>query len=55
MRTKLDNNHCIDNSASGLLVPEDIIFPVVSFSALTCSLDIFFYWKLLFLYNVIII
>ena len=43
-----------DNIAGGLLVPEGIIRPVVSASALAWLIINIFYWNLQFLNNVII-
>jgi hypothetical protein len=45
----------VDSSAAGLLVPEGIIRPVVSASALTWYIKYICYWNLDFLNNVIII
>jgi hypothetical protein len=47
--------HCVDTTAGTLLVPEGIIHPVVSVSALTWFIGYIYHWKLRFLKNVIII
>ena len=47
--------HWIDTSAGGLLIPEGIIRPVVSVSALTCLIIYIYYWNAQYLNNVIII
>jgi hypothetical protein len=47
--------HCVDTSAGGLLVHEDIIPPVVRISALTWFTRYIHHWNLQFLNNVIII
>jgi hypothetical protein len=44
----------VNTSAGGVLVPESIIRPVVSASALTWYIRYIYYWKLQFLNNVII-
>jgi hypothetical protein len=46
--------HWVDTSADGLLVPEGIIHPVVSASALTWFIRYIYYRNLQFLNNVII-
>jgi hypothetical protein len=46
--------HWVDTSAGELLVPEGIIRPVVSASALTWFIRYIYYWNLQFLKNVII-
>jgi hypothetical protein len=46
--------HWVDTSPGGLLVPEGIIRPVVSVSALTWFIRYIYYWNLQFLNNVII-
>jgi hypothetical protein len=46
--------HWVHTTAGGLLVPEGIIRPVVSVSALTWFIRYVYYWKLQFLHNVII-
>jgi len=54
-RTKFDNYHWVDTSDGGLLVPEEIIHPVVSVSVLTWFIRYIYYWNLQFLNNVIIL
>jgi hypothetical protein len=54
MRTKFNIYFCIiitwvDTSAGGPLVPEDIIRPEVSVSALTWFIRYIYYWNLQFL------
>ena len=44
----------VNTSAGGILVPEGIIRPVVSASALTWFIRYIYYWNLQFLNNVII-
>jgi hypothetical protein len=44
----------VDTSTGELLVPEGIICPVVSVSALTWFIRFSYYWNLQFLNNVII-
>jgi hypothetical protein len=44
----------VNTSDGGVLVPESIIRPVVSASALTWFIRYIYYWKLQFLNNVII-
>jgi len=44
----------VNTSAGGVLVPEGIIRPVVSASALTWFIRYIYYWNLQFLNNVII-
>ena len=44
----------INTSAGGVLVPESIIRPVVSASALTWFIRYIYFWNLQFLHNVII-
>ena len=46
--------HCVDTSAGGLLLTEDIIPPVVNASALTLFITYIYYENLQFLNNVII-
>ena len=46
--------HCMDTSVGDLLVPEGIICPVGSASALTWFITYIYYWNLQFLNNVII-
>ena len=46
--------HWVHTSAGGLLVPDGIIRPVVSASALTWFIRYIYYWNLEFLNNVII-
>ena len=44
MRTKFDSYHWVDTSAGGLFVPEGIIRPVVTVSALTWFIRYICYW-----------